>query len=137
MKAVLPVAALLALAACGGNDTAEPVDTTTTTMNDPATPTTMGTPDAATTQMAGTYEMTGPDGTVLTQTLNADGTYSQQEGTNVVANGTYRAQGSQLCLTQTGATETCYNTGEVGPDGSFRMESAGADTGYTVRKVGA
>ena len=134
MKIVLPVAALFALAACGGNEVEEPIDDTAT-MNEPAAAPGTASADTATAQMAGTYEMTGPDGTVMTQTLNPDGTYSQQEGMEVVGNGTYRAQGNQLCLTETGSTETCYNTGEIASDGSFRMEAAGADEGYTVRKI--
>ena len=73
MKQYLTLAGCLALAACGSNEAedaaAAPADVTVAT---PA-------PDTVTpAAMAGTYEVTLPDGTVTMQTLSTDGTYEDR-----------------------------------------------------------
>ena len=131
MKKFLIIAACGALAACGSNEAEEPVepiDTTTTQA---------GTTDTATAgQMAGTYEMTMDDGTVVRQQVNADGTYvdTDLQG-NELERGTWRQQGSQLCYDDAGpGAEECWTGGTPGADGSF--EATGADgTSITVRRV--
>ena len=131
MKKFLIIAACGALAACGSNDAEEPVEPIYTTA-------TAGTTDTATTsQMAGTYEMTMDDGTVVRQRVNADGTYvdTDMQG-NELERGTWRQQGSQLCYDDAGpGAEECWTGGTPGADGSF--EATGADgTSITVRRVG-
>ena len=131
MKKFLIIAACGALAACGSNDAEEPVEPIDTTA-------TAGTTDTATTsQMAGTYEMTMDDGTVVRQRVNADGTYvdTDMQG-NELERGTWRQQGSQLCYDDAGpGAEECWTGGTPGADGSF--EATGADgTSITVRRVG-
>lgn len=132
MKKFLIVAACGALAACGSNEAeqpVEPVDTTATTQ--------AGTTDTATSsQMAGTYEMTMADGTVVRQRVNADGTYVDMDlqGTEL-ERGTWRQQGAQLCYDDAGAgAEECWTGGTPAADGSF--QATGADgTTITVRRV--
>lgn len=131
MKKFLIIAACSALAACGSNETEEPVEPADTTI--PA-----GTTDTATTsQMTGTYEMTMEDGTVVRQIVNANGTYvdTDLEG-NELERGTWRQQGSQLCYDDAGpGAEECWTGGTPGADGTF--EATGADgTSITVRRVG-
>ena len=130
MKKLMVVAACGLLAACGSNEAEEPVEPIETTA--PA-----GTTDTATAgQMAGTYEMTMNDGTVVRQQVNADGTYvdTDMDG-NELERGTWRQQGDQLCYDANGADpEECWTGGTPGADGSF--EATGADgTSITVRRV--
>ena len=130
MKKFLIIAACGALAACGSNEAEEPVEPIDTT-------TQAGTTDTATAgQMAGTYEMTMDDGTVVRQQVNADGTYvdTDLQG-NELERGTWRQQGSQLCYDDAGpGAEECWTGGTPGADGSF--EATGADgTSITVRRV--
>ncbi|EDL50396.1 hypothetical protein [Erythrobacter sp. SD-21] len=130
MKRLMVVAACGMLAACGSNEAEEPVNPIETTA--PA-----GTTDTATAgQMAGTYEMTMDDGTVVRQQVNADGTYvdTDMEG-NELERGTWRQQGDQLCYDANGADpEECWTGGTPAADGTF--EATGADgTSSTVRRV--
>ena len=129
-KIVFLATATAALAACGSNEAEEPVDPVETTA--PA-----GTTDTATAgQMAGTYEMTMDDGTVVRQQVNADGTYvdTDLEG-NELERGTWRQQGDQLCYDANGADpEECWTGGTPGADGSFEA-TASDGTSITVRRV--
>ena len=130
MKKFLIIAACGALAACGSNEAEEPVEPIDTTA-------TAGTTDTATTsQMAGTYEMTMDDGTVVRQRVNADGTYvdTDMQG-NELERGTWRQQGSQLCYDDAGpGAEECWTGGTPGADGSFEATGANGTT-ITVRRV--
>ncbi|QZD89659.1 hypothetical protein K3148_12775 [Qipengyuania aurantiaca] len=130
MKKLMVVAACGMLAACGSNEAEEPVEPIETTA--PA-----GTTDTATAgQMAGTYEMTMDDGTVVRQQVNADGTYvdTDLEG-NELERGTWRQQGDQLCYDDAGADpEVCWTGGTPGADGSFEA-TATDGTSITVRRV--
>ena len=134
MKKLIAVAACAALAACGSNETAEePVDGTF------ATGGTMDTGAATpvdTSQIAGTYEMTAEDGTVMMRTVNANGTYTTTTTDGTAGEtGTARMQGDAVCYDPEGpASETCWTSGEVGPDGSFEATSGTGDT-ITVRKT--
>ena len=134
MKLYLTLAGCLALAACGSNETedtaAAPADVAEAT---PA-------PDTVTpAAMAGTYEVTLPDGTVTMQTLSADGTYIDRMDGEITERGTWRQQGDQLCYAPEGdtATEQCFAGGEPGPDGAFEMRDDAGDVTATVRKVDA
>lgn len=131
MKKVLIIAACGALAACGSNEADEPVD---------AAPidTAAGETDTATaSQMAGTYEMTMDDGTVVRQQVNADGTYvdTDLQGTELES-GTWRQQGDQLCYNDAGpGAEECWTGGTPGADGAFEATSADGSQTITVRRV--
>ena len=94
MRKFLMIAACGALAACGSNE-AE----TTTEPAEPMDTTVAQTDTASASQMAGTYEMTMEDGTVMRQQINADGTYVDSDVSgNELSRGTWRQQGDQLCL---------------------------------------
>ena len=126
------IAACAALAACGGNDEpdADPVDT-------PAADTTLD--STATGDMTGTFEVKMADGTVVTETINADGTYTDTaaDGT-VTESGTWRQQGAQMCFDPTGdEPEACYAGGAPGEDGSFEVRDASGNVVSTVRKIEA
>jgi len=90
MKTYLMLAsAALALSACSKK-------TDTTVVQPTATDTAMATPmatstaaGAATGNMAGTYEVTMTDGKKMTETINADGTYTDGMETK----GTWRMEG--------------------------------------------
>ena len=129
-KMIFLATATAALAACGSNEAEEPVEPIETTA--PA-----GTTDTATAgQMAGTYEMTMDDGTVVRQQVNTDGTYvdTDLEG-NELERGTWRQQGDQLCYDDAGADpEVCWTGGTPGADGSFEA-TATDGTSITVRRV--
>lgn len=134
MKLYLTLAGCLVLAACGSNEAedtaAAPADVAVAT---PA-------PDTVTpAAMAGTYEVTLPDGTVTMQTLSADGTYIDRMDGEITERGTWRQQGDQLCYDPEGeaATEQCYAGGEPGPDGAFEIRDDAGDVNATVRKVEA
>lgn len=72
--------------------------------------------------VAGTYEVSGSDGTVSIVTLNADGTYSQitPEGTDA-ADGTFEVVDGKTCFKQhiIGAEPLCYTESARGEDGSY------------------
>lgn len=134
-KSVLIATAVLALSAC--NKTSE------TTVEAPtATDTAMATTAPAATQaatgtMAGTYEVTRADGTKVTETINADGTYVD------VANGketkgTWRMDGAKACFDEAGdVAEVCYTTSAPAADGSFQVSGPDGKVVSTVRKTGA
>ncbi|MBX7540578.1 hypothetical protein [Qipengyuania sphaerica] len=129
MKKLLIIAACASLAACGSNEaeqTAEPVDTTA------------GQTDTATAdQMAGTYEITLEDGTVVRQTINTDGTYvdTTLDGTET-ERGTWRQQGEQMCFDPEGdGAEACYTGGAPGADGSFEVRDASGNVSSSVRRI--
>lgn len=133
MKKFMIVAACAALAACGSNEEAETPVVTDATATAPA-----GTTDTATaSQMAGTYEVTMDDGTVVRQTVNADGTYvdSDMQGTEL-DRGTWRQEGDQLCYDPDGNDpEECFTGGTPGPDGSFEVRNAAGEVASTVRRI--
>ena len=131
MKRFLVVAACGFLAACGSNEAEQTVEA-------PTNATEVGTTDTASaSQMAGTYEMTMEDGTVVRQQVNADGTYVETDlqGTEL-ERGTWRQEGSQLCYDPQGAEpEECWTGGTPGADGTFEATSGdGAETA-TIRRI--
>ena len=134
MKIHSALAACLLLAACGSNE-AEDTVPAPADVAAPSPTTDTVTPVA----MAGTYEMTLPDGTVTMQTLSADGTYVDRMDGEVTERGTWRQQGNQLCYAPEGdtATEQCFAGGDPGPDGAFEMRDDAGDVTATVRKVDA
>ena len=133
MRKFLIIAACGALAACGSNE-AE----TTTEPAEPMETTVAQTDTASASQMAGTYEMTMEDGTVMRQQINADGTYVDSDVSgNELSRGTWRQQGDQLCLDEEGAApEECMTGSAPGADGSFEMTGSDGSRYATVRRIG-
>lgn len=105
MKKLVACAAL-ALAACSGADeAAEPAAEETAVVEEAAATAVDGGP------VAGTYEVTGPNGEMNTVVLSADGTavYTAADGT--VTNGTYTGGTATepYCVTMEGETEAdCF-----------------------------
>lgn len=136
MKQLLVLTTALALAACGQRTetTAEatPAATGPTTAEGPS-PTAN---QAPTGEMAGKYEVTMADGKVMTETINADGTYVDLlDGKET--RGRWRMDGARSCFDPDGAEpEQCYTSESPGADGSFTV-TAPDGTKTTVRKIGA
>lgn len=133
MKKIILLAAVSALSACGSKP-ADPAatDTAANTVETPAPATSA----PATGSMVGTYEMTSPDGTIITETINADGTYVDvAEGKET--RGTWRMEGESGCFDPAGdAPEICYTTTAPAADGSFTTKAPDGTT-MTVRKTTA
>ena len=137
MKILLVLGTVLALASCGRK-----ADTTADARPGAAT-TAMGeTPSpmanqAPTGSMAGTYEVTMADGTLVAETIDPDGTYTDvAKGTE--SRGKWRMQGDKSCFDPDGAAaEVCYTSTAPKPDGSFTVIGPDGKSISTVRKVGA
>ena len=131
MKKIFVIVASGALAACGSNEAEVSPETEMTTNQ-------AGTTDTASAdQMAGTYEMTMEDGTVVRQQVNADGTYvdTDLQGSEL-QRGTWRQEGSQLCYDPDGAEpEECWTGGTPGADGTFEATSGDGTTTATIRRI--
>lgn len=129
MKKLIILAACGALAACGSNEAEEPAAPVETDV--------VTTDTASADQMAGAYEVTMEDGSVIRQQVNADGTYvdTDLEG-NETERGTWRQQGEQLCYDPEGdAGETCWTGGVPGPDGTFEASTTDGSITTTVRRI--
>ena len=136
MRKLIVLGAALALASCGerADTTAEATRTATDTPT--ATAPSPGATQAATGDMAGKYEVTMADGSVMTETINADGTYVDLMN-GEETRGRWRMDGAKSCFDPDGADpERCYTSGARGADGSFKMTGPDGATA-TVRKVGA
>ena len=128
MKKLIAIAAIGTLAACG--NPAEEAD-------DPIVAETPAATTGATNEMTGTYEVTMTDGTVVTQTLRSDGTYSDVANGEVTETGTWRANGEQMCYDPEGdGAEQCYMGGQPGADGSFEVRDDEGNVTSTVRRIG-
>jgi len=130
MKKYLIVAAFTALAACGSNEALVDDDQSQEAGND----TTLAANDPAAVEMAGTYEVTAEDGTVVRQTVNANATYVETVDGIETERGTWRQRGDQMCYDPQGdMIEQCYTGGKPGGDGSFEVEMDGGTA--SVRRV--
>lgn len=130
MKKFLMLATVAALAACESKQEPAPEPT------DTAASTTQGT---ATGDMTGVYEVKMADGSVIRETINADGTYvdATLSGTET-ERGTWRQDGAKMCFDpEGGAPEACFAGGAPGADGSFQVTDADGKVISTVRKVEA
>lgn len=131
MRTLMIALPLLALAACNKAEAPAPVETTAAA----ATPTVAASMDS--TSMAGTYEIKNPDGTVVNETINADGTYVDSKDGKEMQRGKWRADGARTCFDPDGADpEACFTTSQPAADGSFKVIGPdGKETGMVVRKV--
>jgi hypothetical protein len=137
MRTVIALTAALALAGCGERAETTAADAGATT----AAATTGEAPSPAANQpatgdMAGRYEITFADGKVMTETINADGSYVDlMDGEET--RGRWRMDGAKSCFDPAGAAaEECYTASAPGADGSFTVTGADGSKA-TVRKIGA
>lgn len=109
MKQIIAVAALFALAACGGSDAGEEGAVAEDEAGNPAIPATS----------AGTYVGTDGAGGEVTFVLNADGTFEHREGGEVARTGTWEDNIRGTCFIEEGVEfDQCYNIVPVGDDGT-------------------
>lgn len=83
--------------------------------------------------VAGTYEVTWPDGATSVTTINEDGTFTSTQGEET-ASGTVTDVDGKACFDSDGDEEgaMCWTGGEPAEDGSF---SSTADDGTVVTVV--
>lgn len=132
-RLIFVLAATTALAACGSKETPppEPVETDIAV----ATPAA----GAATGNMAGTYEVKMADGSLIRETINADGTYTDTNAAGTVTEkGKWRQDGAKMCFDADGAApEQCFTGGAPGADGTFEIKDETGKVVSTSRKVDA
>ncbi len=116
-------AASLTLAACGGNDTAEPTEAV---IEEPAVM-------APAASDAGTYTSLTEGGDSLTVALNADGTYAITQDGAQVESGSWEDTPEGACLTAVGAAEpACWTFAPGAEAGTVDMtDSAGTTTSFS------
>jgi hypothetical protein len=124
MRLLVIAASLAVLAACGPAPKKEPAAEETVAAEPAAMTTANGT-------VAGTYMVTGPDGSEATSVLNADGTFTDTAADGTVSEGTWAVVDGKTCFTakEEGATPECWTEAAPGEDGSF---TATSDAGATV-----
>ena len=134
MKKFLIFAAPLALVACTEEAVDEPMveDDAMATEEVAMMTTANGT-------LPGTHEVVGPDGTVGSSTLNADGTHwSTDADGNMTEEGTWYVADGQTCFTNTLNPDeegpTCWDESAPAEDGSFTATNAEGEQ-VTVRPV--
>ncbi|MBO6768662.1 MAG: hypothetical protein JJ901_10245 [Erythrobacter sp.] len=131
MKTIIILAAAsVSLAACGSaeetEEPAEPVDATleSTAMGD----------------LSGTYEIAMADGTVILQTINADGTYVETtpEGARTGGGAWRLGDEGRMCFDPEGDEgEECYAGGAPGEDGAFELRGEDGEVQSSVRRIDA
>ena len=126
------IAATFSLAACSQAEEAAPVAEETVSPEPVAMTVADGKP------AAGTFEITQEDGSVMTQIVNADGTYTNTTADGTTSTGTWTIDGpNRFCDKAADAAEqVCYNE-TVGADGVWTSvnENDPADTSTIVRKM--
>jgi hypothetical protein len=124
MKKLVIAASVAVLAACS------PAPTEQATATEAAAP--AEAPTVANGSPSGIYIATAADGTEMTSTINADGTYAEAaaDGT-MIAEGTWAVVDGKTCFTPNGdgAAAECFTETAPAADGSF---SATSDDGQTV-----
>ena len=131
MRNYLIVAALAGLAACGANEAPGEGDA----LAPAGVVGEQAALDPVAAEMVGTYEVTAEDGSVIRQTVAADGTYFETVDGAEIERGTWHQKGEQMCFDPAGdAIEQCYNGGLPGGDGSFDVETDGGTA--SVRRLG-
>ncbi len=131
MKKIMLVAALAAVAACSQPDApAEPEVTEATEEAAPANIAADGGPTV------GSYKITSADGTVYTEEVRADGTYSSTSPTGEVETGKWAQKSPETYCTTAdteGATERC-NTEKVDANGVWTSTDPEGET-VTIERV--
>ena len=87
--------------------------------------------------VAGTYEVTLDDGTVIRQTISENGSYITADAQGVeTEQGSWRREGSSMCFDPEGSEgESCYATGAGPSDGRVNEQDRGANVTSSVRKL--
>ncbi|RIV88748.1 hypothetical protein [Aurantiacibacter zhengii] len=119
MKKLIAVAALAALAACGG-DADEPVEDAS--LDQAAA-------DVIPETSPGTYSSTTPDGAEVSVMLNDDGTYAVMQDGEQVEAGSWEDNVRGTCLTAEGGdTQDCWNIEPAGEDGMMNITGTDGQT---------
>ena len=127
MKKIIALAALAALTACSQAEEAENTDTmadgTSVTEQEPAM--------TAEAPASGDYMVAYEDGTEVPFTMNADGTWTGQDGEGATQSGTYEQRDGKTCFVTDPPSDndSCWTNAAVGDDGSWTSTS---DAGVTV-----
>lgn len=131
MRIFVIAASLAVLSACGPAPKDEPAAEETVAA-EPAAMT------SANGSAAGTYIVTGPDGSESTSVLNADGTFTSPGADGSVVEGTWAVVDGKTCFTtkEEGAKPECWTEAAPGADGSFTATSDAGET-VTVRPAPA
>ena len=121
MKKFVIIAGIALLAACGSNKDAS----ADAAASDAAAASAAATPAAVHTPAPGSYDVTTPDGKVLTNTLMADGGYVRRDAAGkVLDKGKWAVTDGKTCFTpETGAAD-CYIDTIPAADGSFTAADA-------------
>ncbi|MDG5747478.1 hypothetical protein P8Q88_04730 [Qipengyuania sp. XHP0207] len=87
--------------------------------------------------IAGKYETTLSDGTVILQTVSADGTYRETNADGAMTEtGRWRQDGANMCFDPEGdAPETCYSGGGATEGGVLTVLDANGEISTTVRRL--
>lgn len=115
MKKLILVAMVGTLAACQPEPAEEPA--TEETAAEAETPVTVANGTAP-----GSFDVTAADGSMMTATINADGTYKDVGADGkVIEEGTWEVKDGKTCFSPTteGAKPMCWTETEPGADGSF------------------
>lgn len=131
MRFLVIAASLAVLSACGPAPKEQAAAEETVAAEPAAMTTANGT-------VAGTYIITGPDGSEATSTINADGTYSGKAPDGSVIEGTWAVVDGKTCFTtkEEGAKPECWTEAAPGEDGTFTATSDAGET-VTVRPAPA
>ena len=135
MKKLALLAGVALLASCGSREEAPApeVAASDTVPMDAGVASTAAPGTTANGSAAGSYDVTGPDGTQSVETLMADGTYvARDKSDKVVEKGTWAVKDGKTCFTPEGKTEQCYSESARGADGSF--DATGPDGKVTKVK---
>ena len=123
MRKILPIVALAALAACGQ---AKSTDDTAKAAAAPAAPHSQA--------VAGTFMRTNADGSMVTEFLAKDGTYTDWVAGAQTESGKWAVKDNKTCFTPKDGKERCAADGAVGSDGSFTETPEDAPA-YKVEKT--
>jgi len=137
MKKIVFVAAVAALSACSQQNEETPAPEPTEATDAAPTAT-----DGAALSMAvdgkpdaGNFEMTGPDGTVIKLTMNADGTMTNEVAGNITKGTWTKTEPATYCMTWEGDTANkCYFDVMDGTTWRSTNQADPKDT-YTVVRV--
>ena len=124
--------AALAVTACGGGTDAavdEPVEAAA------AEPTAMTTYDGG--PVTGTYEATSTDGTVLTQTIDTEGSITTIAADGSETRSTFTLEDDEFCIADPeGDASDCYTYSNLAEDGSWTATNAAdAQDVWTIRRI--
>jgi hypothetical protein len=111
MKKLIVLAGVAALAACAEPATTETSEVPTDAMAEaPVAPAEVMAADGM--SPVGSYRITEPDGSVMTEELRADGTFTNTAADGQVRTGTWvQKSPAQFCSTVEGEAEKCYAEG--------------------------